>query len=70
MDIIAIEVNGIINNRERNTIPSETAVSMSILLQTEVSDSHSCRWHQTLAYILVMFLDLCVHVIADIKTWS
>jgi hypothetical protein len=40
MDMIAIDVNDIINNRERNTIPSETAVNMSILLQTEVSDSH------------------------------
>jgi len=43
MDMIAIDVNGIINNRERNTIPRETAVSMSILLQTEVSDSLLCR---------------------------
>jgi hypothetical protein len=58
MDMIAIDVNGIINNRERNTIPSETAVNMSILLQTEVSDSHLCRWHQTVAHILVIFLVL------------
>lgn len=70
MDMIAIDVNDIINNRERNTIPSETAVNMSILLQTEVSDSHLYCWHQLVAYILVIFLDLWVHVIADIKTWS
>jgi hypothetical protein len=43
MDVIAIDVNGIINNRERNTRPRETAVKMNILLQTEVSDSHLCR---------------------------
>jgi len=67
--MIAIDVNGIINNREGNTIQSETAVSMSILLQTEVSDSHLCLWHQTVTYFLVMFLDLWVRVIADIKTW-
>jgi hypothetical protein len=43
MDKIAMDVNGIIYNRERNAIPSEAAVSMSRLLQTEVSVSHLYR---------------------------
>ena len=43
MDMIAVDVNGIINNRDRNTIPGETVVNMSILLQTKVFDCHLCR---------------------------
>jgi hypothetical protein len=70
MDMIAIEVNSIINNKEMNIIPSEAVVNMIILLQTAVFDSCLCRWHPTVPYIVVIFVDLWVHVVAVTKTWT
>lgn len=58
MDTIAIDLNGILNNKESNVISSITVMNMIILLQTVASYPCLNPRHQTVSYIAVIFLNL------------
>jgi uncharacterized membrane protein YwaF len=74
MDMLAIDVNDIINNRGRNTMRSETAVNMSILLQTEMSGSHyvagTRQWHIFLLYFWIYGSMLLLMLRPDLSVLS